>query len=278
MLIDSHCHLDFPSSSRPPSGRSGLARGAAGVGGWSRSRRASRRPTSIAAIAEDHPQVLFTVGTHPHNAAEEPDVAAEELVALLAAHPRCVAIGEAGLDFHYDTSPATCRSACFATHIAAARESGLPLVIHARDADDDMIRILVEESGRGRFDAVLHCFSSGEDARARRRRSRLLRLVFRHPDLQERRSALRRIIAEVKSRATASSSKPMRPISRPCRIAAGRTSPPTSSHTAAILAETIGMLDRPRSHDLTTATTSTGSSRRPTCPEANQCRSRADPA
>ena len=111
-------------------------------------------------LAEAHDSVFFTIGTHPHNAGSEPDVAAEKLVAL-AQHPRCIAIGEAGLDYHYDKSPRDVQRKVFRTHIAASRTSGLPLIIHARNADDDMIDILSDEMGRGRFDAVLHCFSSG---------------------------------------------------------------------------------------------------------------------
>jgi TatD DNase family protein len=117
------------------------------------------RAETFRALAEVHEDVFCTIGTHPHNAALEPDTAVEELVRL-SRHPRCVAIGEAGLDYFYDKSPRDVQQRVFRTHIAAARETGLPLVIHARDADDDMIRILEEESGRGRFGAVLHCFSS----------------------------------------------------------------------------------------------------------------------
>ena len=159
MLVDSHCHLDFPKlSERLPDVLA--AAKAAGVG------RMVTISTHVAlaeryrALAEAHDAVFCTVGTHPHNAAEEPDVPAAEIVAL-ARHPRCVAIGEAGLDYHYDNSPRDVQARVFRTHIAAARESGLPLVVHARDADDDMIRIFREEMGQGAFDAVLHCFSSG---------------------------------------------------------------------------------------------------------------------
>jgi TatD DNase family protein len=114
------------------------------------------------ALAESHPAIYCTVGTHPHNAGTEPDVPAERLVAL-SRHPRCIAIGEAGLDYHYDKSPRDVQRRVFRTHIDAARQTGLPLVIHARNADEDMIEILTEEMGRGRFDAILHCFSSGEE-------------------------------------------------------------------------------------------------------------------
>ena len=159
MLVDSHCHLDFPKlSERLPDVLA--AAKAAGVGRMVTISTHVARAERYRALAEAHDAVFCTVGTHPHNAAEEPDVPASEIVAL-SRHPRCVAIGEAGLDYHYDNSPRDVQARVFRTHIAAARESGLPLVVHARDADDDMIRIFREEMGQGAFDAVLHCFSSG---------------------------------------------------------------------------------------------------------------------
>ncbi len=115
---------------------------------------------TVLSLATDHEDIFCTVGTHPHNAHEEPDVTAADLLAL-AAHPKCVGIGEAGLDYHYDRSPRDVAARVLRTHIAAARTSGLPLVIHSRDADEDMIRILREEHAAGPFKAVLHCFSSG---------------------------------------------------------------------------------------------------------------------
>ncbi|HEX8664111.1 MAG TPA: TatD family hydrolase [Beijerinckiaceae bacterium] len=159
MLVDSHCHLDFPGlSERLPDV---LARAkAAGVARMVTISTHVARFARYRALAEAHEGVFFTVGTHPHNAAEEPDAPAAEIVRL-SGHPRCVAIGEAGLDYHYDNSPRDVQQRVFRAHIAAARESGLPLVIHARDADEDMISILTEEMGQGTFDAVLHCFSSG---------------------------------------------------------------------------------------------------------------------
>ena len=102
-----------------------------------------------------------------------------------ARHPKVVAIGEAGLDYHYDSAPRDGAGRGFRNHIAAARATGLPLVIHARDADDDMAAILEDEMGKGAFPAVLHCFTGGARTRAARRRARPLHLVFRHPDLQE---------------------------------------------------------------------------------------------
>jgi TatD DNase family protein len=160
MLIDSHCHLDFPElQTRLPQVLA--AASAAGIGRMvSISTHVSRFET-YRSLAETHESIFFTVGTHPHNAALEPDIPAERLVEL-SVHPRCVAIGEAGLDYHYDKSPRDVQQRVFRTHITASRETGLPLVIHARNADDDMIQILTDEMGRGRFGAVLHCFSSGE--------------------------------------------------------------------------------------------------------------------
>jgi TatD DNase family protein len=114
------------------------------------------------AISRRFPDVFCSVGTHPHHAHEELDIGAEEL-ATLAADPHVVAVGEAGLDYHYDNSPRDAQEQGFRAHIAAARETGLPLVIHSRDADDDMAAILRQESGEGAFPAVLHCFTGGRE-------------------------------------------------------------------------------------------------------------------
>jgi TatD DNase family protein len=161
MLVDSHCHLDFPDFAAERDAVIERAR-AAGVGTMVTISTRVRRFDAIRAIAETYPEVWCTVGTHPHHAAEEPDVFVGELLKL-AEHPRCIGIGEAGLDYHYERSPRDIAARVFRTHIGAARASGLPLVIHARDADADMIRILREEMGQGAFKAVLHCFSSGAE-------------------------------------------------------------------------------------------------------------------
>jgi TatD DNase family protein len=160
MLVDSHCHLDFPDLAADEAGVLARAR-AAGVDRFLTISTRVRRNAALQAIAARHDDVFFTVGTHPHHAAEEAEVATSEIVAL-SAHPRCVGIGEAGLDYHYDRSPRDVQDLVFRKNIAAARETGLPLVIHARDADDDMIRILSQEMGKGDFKAVLHCFTSTE--------------------------------------------------------------------------------------------------------------------
>lgn len=159
MLIDSHCHLDFPQFA--PELDAVVARAAAaGVGRMITISTHIQRYDAYRAIAERFDNVWFSVGTHPHRAHEEPDTTCEEIAAL-AAHPRCIAIGEAGLDYHYDKSPRDIAERVFRTHIAAARGSGLPLVIHSRDADADMERILRDEMGKGAFKALLHCFTSG---------------------------------------------------------------------------------------------------------------------
>lgn len=164
MLVDSHCHLDFPDFETERGDV--IARAlAAGVGRMVTISTRVRRFDQIRAIAEEFDPVFCSVGTHPHNAAEEPDVTADELVRL-ADHPKVVAIGEAGLDYHYDKSPRDLQAKGFRTHIEAARRTGLPLVIHARAADADIAAILEEETGKGTFPFILHCFSSGADLAA----------------------------------------------------------------------------------------------------------------
>jgi TatD DNase family protein len=157
MLIDSHCHLDFPAFADDLDGV--MARAAErGVGRMLTISTRVREHARVLALAERFDNVWCSVGTHPHNAHEELDITADDL-AQRAAHPRVVAIGEAGLDYHYDFSPREAQEQGLRTHIAAARMTGLPLIIHCREADADMARILNEETGRGAFTAVLHCFT-----------------------------------------------------------------------------------------------------------------------
>jgi TatD DNase family protein len=159
MLVDSHCHLDFPELEQDRAGVVARAKTAGVTSMVTISTRVAKFAT-YAAIAESDPDIWCTVGTHPLGVVEEPDVPLERLLEL-SAHPKCVGIGEAGLDYHYDTAARDVAERVFRTHIEAARMTKLPLVIHARDCDDDMIRILADEMGKGTFPAVLHCFSSG---------------------------------------------------------------------------------------------------------------------
>jgi TatD DNase family protein len=161
MLIDSHCHLDFPDFSGELDAVVARAQ-AQGIGRIVTISTRVKRHAELIAIAERFPDVYCSVGTHPHNAHEETDIGTEELVTRTL-HPKVVAIGEAGLDYHYDYSPRNAQETSFRAHIAAARETRLPLVIHAREADDDMAKILAEETGKGAFPAILHCFTGGRD-------------------------------------------------------------------------------------------------------------------
>jgi TatD DNase family protein len=161
MLIDSHCHLDFPELKSELDAVLSRAKDA-GVGLMVTISTRVSHFNALKEIVEAHDNVYCSIGTHPHNAAEEPDITLEELVDI-SRHPKVVAIGEAGLDYHYDHSPRDVQKKVFRTHIAAARATGLPLVIHAREADADVARILEEETAEGAFPFVLHCFTSGPD-------------------------------------------------------------------------------------------------------------------
>jgi TatD DNase family protein len=161
MLIDSHCHLDFPDFAQELDAVVARAH-AAGIARLVTICTRVARHGEVLAIAERFSDVFCSVGTHPHYAHEELNVSAADLVARTR-HPKVVALGEAGLDYHYDNSPWAAQERGFRTHIAAARETGLPLVIHSREADDDTAGILEEETGQGAFPAVLHCFTGGRE-------------------------------------------------------------------------------------------------------------------
>jgi TatD DNase family protein len=161
MLVDSHCHLDFPDFAADLDAIVERA-AAAGVGRIVTISTRVRQFDKLLAIAERFSNVYCSVGTHPHNAHEELDVTVDDLVAR-SRHPKVVAIGEAGLDYHYDYSPRDAQEEGFRRHIAAARATGLPLVIHSRECDADMARILTEEMGQGAFPAILHCFTAGPE-------------------------------------------------------------------------------------------------------------------
>jgi TatD DNase family protein len=156
MLVDSHCHLDFPDFA--PERDAVIERAfAAGIGTMLTICTRLDQFDGVRALAEADPRIWCSVGAHPHEAADHAELMAERLVAL-AAHPRVVGIGETGLDFHYDLSPREVQERVFRAHIAASRASGLPLIIHAREADDEIAAILAEEKPPP---GVLHCFAAG---------------------------------------------------------------------------------------------------------------------
>jgi TatD DNase family protein len=164
-VVDSHCHLDFEVLQADLPGVLARAQ-AAGVGLAVTIGTRIRKFPQVLRIAEENANVFCTAGTHPHNAHEELDVTVEELVAL-ACHPKVIGIGECGLDYHYKLSTPQAQEQGFRQHIAAARETDLPLVIHTREAEADTIRILKDEMGKGSFKPLLHCFTSNiELARA----------------------------------------------------------------------------------------------------------------
>lgn len=158
-LVDSHCHLDFPDFAMDLNAV--LAR--AEAAGVSKMVTICTRLGSVAAtraIAEAHEGVFFAAGTHPMHAADEAVARVDQLVAL-AAHPKMIGIGETGLDFHYSSDTARVQEESFRIHIEAARQTGLPLVVHSRGADIEMARVLSDEHAAGRFSCVMHCFTSG---------------------------------------------------------------------------------------------------------------------
>ncbi|MGF6156753.1 TatD DNase family protein [Ensifer sp. KUDG1] len=236
MLIDTHCHLDFPDFEAE---RDAIVARAheAGVEQMITISTRVKRFETILAIAESYPNVFCSVGTHPHNADEELDITTEELVRL-SAHPKVVAIGEAGLDYFYDNAPREAQIEGLRRHIAAARETGLPLVIHSRSADDDMAAILTEETGKGAFPFLLHCFSSGPElARIGVELGGYVSFsgILTFPKSEELREIAKtvphdRMIVETDA-----------PYLAPKPFRGKRNEPAYVAHTAAVLAETIGV-------------------------------------
>jgi TatD DNase family protein len=156
MLVDSHCHLDFPDFA--PEREAVIARAfAAGIGTMLTICTRLEQFAGVEAIAESDPRIWCSVGAHPHEAADHAGLLIDQLIAL-AAHPRVVGIGETGLDFHYDLSPRDVQEQVFRTHIAASHVTGLPLIIHAREADGEIAAILADEKPPP---GVLHCFTGG---------------------------------------------------------------------------------------------------------------------
>ncbi|NRP73859.1 D-aminoacyl-tRNA deacylase [Ensifer psoraleae] len=236
MLIDTHCHLDFPDFEAERDAIIERA-SAAGVTQMVTISTRVKRFDTILAIAEAYRNVFCSVGTHPHNADEELDITTEDLVRL-SAHPKVVAIGEAGLDYFYDNAPRDAQAEGLRRHIAAARETGLPLVIHSRSADEDMAEILTEESGKGTFPFLLHCFSSGPElARVGVELGGYVSFsgILTFPKSQEIRDIAKTIPHDrmiVETDAPYLAPKPFR---------GKRNEPAFVAHTAEVLAETIGV-------------------------------------
>jgi len=161
MLVDSHCHLDFPEFAEDLDAIVARA-AAAGIGRIVTISTRVRRLGELLAIAGRFPNVYCSVGTHPHHADEEDGIPPSELIELTR-HPKIVALGEAGLDYFYQHGSPQAQERGFRAHVAAARATGLPLVVHTRDADDDCGRILEDEMSKGSFRAVLHCYTGGRE-------------------------------------------------------------------------------------------------------------------
>ena len=236
MLVDSHCHLDSPDFENERDEIVSRA-GEAGVGLIVTISTRVRKFHAVSAIAERYDNVWCTVGTHPHNAAEETDVTADELVSL-SEHPKVAGIGEAGLDYFYDKAPRDLQAKSFRTHIEAARRTGLPLVIHARDADDDVAAILREETGMGAFPFILHCFSSGP-ALARTGVELGGYVSFSGILTFKKSDALREVAKGIpRDRLLVETDAPYL---APVPFRGKRNEPAYVAHTAAVLAETIGL-------------------------------------
>ena len=161
MLIDSHCHLNYKGLVEEQAAVLDRAR-AAGVGAMLNISTRASEWDDVIAVAEREPDVWASVGIHPHEADIHPDVETSTLVER-AQHPRVVGIGESGLDFYYDRSDRDRQRASFRSHVAAARETGLPIIVHTRDAEDDSYAILADEMGKGAYSGVIHCFTASAD-------------------------------------------------------------------------------------------------------------------
>jgi TatD DNase family protein len=236
MLIDSHCHLDFPDFSNELDDVVTRAR-AAGIAHMVTISTRVHRFAGVLAIAERFADVYCSVGTHPHYAHEELEITPADLVPHTR-HPKVVALGEAGLDYHYDNSPRDAQERGFRTHIAAARETGLPLVIHSREADADTARILEEETGQGAFPAVLHCFTGGPDL-AHRAIALGLFISFTGILTFKNSTALRAIAAELPADRILVETDA--PYLAPAPFRGKRNEPAYVVETAKVLAETRGL-------------------------------------
>ena len=235
-LVDAHCHLDFPDFDDERSAVIDRAR-AAGVTRMVTICTKLANAPRVAAIAEAHDGVFWAAGVHPMSVGEHAPVTVEELVTL-AKHPKFVGIGETGLDYHYTAATKAAQQDSLRLHIEACRQTKLPLIIHARDADDDMARILREEYAAGKYTCMMHCFSSTKELAeaalemdfylsmsgiAAFPKSKDLRLIFQD-------APLNRILTETDS-----------PYLAPPPFRGRRNEPAYTAHTAQVGAETFGL-------------------------------------
>ena len=161
MLIDSHCHLEYKGLVEDQQGVLARAR-AAGIGGFLSISTRQREWTQVIGTAEREADVWASVGIHPHEADGHSDMGEGALLEA-AAHPKVIAIGETGLDYYYDHSDRDTQKALFRRHISVARETGLPLIVHTREAEDDTYAIMAEEMEKGAYPALIHCFTASAD-------------------------------------------------------------------------------------------------------------------
>jgi TatD DNase family protein len=236
MLVDSHCHLDFPDFESELDAVVARAE-AAGVGRIVTISTKVRRIQGLLDIAARFPNVYCTVGTHPHEADKEDGIPAEELIALTR-HPKVVGLGEAGLDYFYKHGSPVAQERGFRAHIAAARATGLPLVIHTRDADDDCGRILDEEMAEGAFSAVLHCYTGGR-ALAMKAIGHGLSIGFTGILTFKNSQALRELAAELPSDRILVETDA--PYLAPGKFRGKRNEPAFVAETAKVLAEARGV-------------------------------------
>lgn len=246
MLVDSHCHLDFEDFEGELDDVVARA-GEAGVGTMVSISTHLSKFDGVKAVAERFDNVWCSVGVHPHQAGEEGIDAPDQLIDL-ALHPRVVGIGESGLDYFYNLSPRDRQQTSFRAHIAAARETGLPLIVHARDADEDTAAIMREEMEQGAYTAVMHCFSSGRGlAEAALEMGMYISLsgILTFGNAEELREIARdvpedRILVETDS-----------PFLAPTPNRGKRNEPAFVAHTADVLAKVKGM-DRDKLETVTT--------------------------
>ena len=236
MLVDSHCHLDFPDFADDLDAIVARAE-TAGIGRIVTISTRVRRLGALLAISERFPNVYCSVGTHPHQADEEDGIPASELIELTH-HPKVVALGEAGLDYFYQHGSREAQERGFRAHIAAARATGLPLVIHTREADDDCGRILEDEMTKGSFRAVLHCYTGGREL-AMKAISMGLSISFTGILTFKKSQALRDLAAELPSDRIMVETDA--PYLAPGKFRGKRNEPSYVIETAKVLAETRGV-------------------------------------